>query len=182
MKRGKNKMKAEVVKGVRDQFPCDVISNNDFLAEICKSGHYQLTVQERSGGHYEFEGFHYFTPDCIHYWNQSNPNSKYKFIVARTPSETGPHSIVGVTLIGQYEEEPPYKAIQFIDVRRDYKRRGVATSMIKTLDLILANNEILVGSSLSEEGIQSNLHNLVRRYLTKSIYFDSLEEMWKKSK
>ena len=55
--------------------------------------------------------------------------------------------------------------VSYIDVREDIKKQGVATNMINFLNSTLNENDLIIGTDMSEEGQAANIHSVFSRIL-----------------
>lgn len=89
--------------------------------------------------HHQFAGFHYFSWDNL---GQAN------YLTALIDNK-----IVGIIKIGEYGEGCYYRqSINYIDIRKDCKNKGLASLMISKLDNFLNPNLPLVVTDESDEG------------------------------
>lgn len=72
---------------------------------------------------------------------------------------------IGVIHYGVWNKNP-YQSISYIDVAEPYKRKGVATKLIKELNKHLIPNMPLVLTDLSEEGKTVNIDKLFKKYIS----------------
>jgi len=111
-----------------------------------------------------FSGFHYFAQHHL-YGSFMDKNPEPHFLVAREEGTESPFDIVGVLKLGRYEEgkDVPYYAVNYIDVREDHKINGIATNLIKHLNYVLIEHDVLVGTDLSLEGQAAKLKDIIAR-------------------
>lgn len=128
-----------------------------------------------------YNSFHYFS-DCttrdnsIHLKkDQSNP----LYFMAIKNNE-----LVGVLkLSNEISEVFPnsyvkYEMIAYIDVREDCKRQGIATELYKAVNEWAKNSDkIIVGTSMSSEGQNANLHQLRKSLLKDCNNFETEYEL-----
>lgn len=126
-----------------------------------------------------FEGFRYFSP--IDFKQQEIGT---RFILATYKEE-----IVGVMKTKRYAQDnhayvdekekrtiPNYIAIRYVDVREDFKRRGMASALYKHLNTRLNSSDTVISSPLSAEGEKAALHTIRTTYITHCSSFNSLED------
>lgn len=125
---------------------------------------YKLNLQENGA----FEKFKYFAVNTIHC------NEGDYFLVKFNESS----EIIGIMNIKIYiDSDKPSKPIDYvsyIDIREDYKNKGIATEMIKVLSLFYSNKKI-AGTSLSIEGRKCKINNVFKKYI-KDNWFDDIDD------
>ena len=99
------------------------------------------------------------------YFSSADLNSLYcsltNFIVAIIDNE-----VVGVIKIREYEDHIKYQSICYIDVSAKYRRKGIASKMIKELDNYLQKNQPLVLTELSKDGQKARIDLIFKRNIT----------------
>ena len=129
---------------------------SDFMYDF---NSYEWTL--KSDENESFEGFHYFSP-----MNFQVGFYKEKCLVAFNEKED-PHDIVGLIWFGEYGPSglPTHQAVSFIDVRKDCRRRGIATALIKKFDSYIDRSRPMYISQLSDEGKLCHIGELFKNNL-----------------
>lgn len=135
-----------------------------------ENGYKIPTVRKPSG--WVFLDFQYFSSGDLNplYCSQNN------FIVAIIDNE-----VVGVIKIGDYEDYIKYKSICYVDVSAKYRRKGIASKMIKELNNYLSKNQPLLLTDLSNDGKKARIDLIFIReiYSTKVYVRSDMEQMFK---
>jgi hypothetical protein len=116
-----------------------------------------------------FQGFYFFAP---HYLTDNNPDPQ--FIVAHENKTRASGTMVGVIKLWMYKffpELPEYRAINFVDVREDRRRMGVATAMIRSINDFFTDEPWIVGTDETDMGKEAHLKDIIRRELKVCPYF-----------
>ena len=131
------------------------------------------TVQKPSG--WVFLDFQYFS--------SADLNSLYcsltNFIVAIVDNE-----VVEVIKIGEYKDHIKYQSICYIDISAKYRRKGIASKMIKELDNYFQKNQPLVLIELSKDGQKARIDLVFKRNITVTEIYTNQEmnQMFEKYK
>ena len=138
-----------------------------------ENGYKMPTVRKPSG--WVFLDFQYFS--------SADLNSLYcsltNFIVAIIDNE-----VVGVIKIREYEDHIKYQSICYIDVSAKYRRKGIASKMIKELDNYFQKNQPLVLIELSKDGQKARIDLVFKRNITVTEIYTNQEmnQMFEKYK
>lgn len=73
-----------------------------------------------------------------------------------------------------------YLAIRLIDVRADYRQKGVATALVKKFTENIPSNNNIVGGKATALGKQAKIHDLFKKLLYQNYYISevTLVEEW----
>lgn len=120
------------------------------------------------------------------YFSGADLNSLYcsltNFIVAIV--DIVDNEVVGVIKIREYEDHIKYQSICYIDVSAKYRRKGIASKMIKELDNYLQKNQPLVLTELSKDGQKARIDLVFKRNITVTEVYTNQEmnQMFEKYK
>lgn len=116
---------------------------------------FKIKTQNNGCGVYYFENFHYFSPEHLIKENDF-------YIIAHDSNNLT--NILGVLKYGWYGGNI---AVTYIDIHRQYKRKGIATQLIARFNDILTqyNTKYLELSRLSNEGKQANIDLVFKRLI-----------------
>lgn len=113
-----------------------------------------------------FCGFRYFSPCCF-----QMGHSLEKCLVAFDEKED-PQDIIAIIWFGEYGYSSKYQGLSYIDVREDWKRKGVATYLIKNFNNYIDHSRPICISQLSDQGQLCHLDEIFKKYLTTEVVFD----------
>ena len=88
-------------------------------------------------------------------------------------------TIIGVIYFGVWGNNR-YQSISYIDISSKYKRMGIATMLIKSLNKYLRSDLPLVITDLSDEGKAARIDLIFKKYITKTklyTYSEALEKV-----
>lgn len=126
---------------------------NDWVNKMYKKMDYLLSpFWKRDSGFPSMYGFHYF--------KNHDEIQGVKTLVAMQNNK-----FLGAIHYGVWNNNK-YQSISYIDVAEPYKRKGIATKMIKELNKHLIPNMPLVLTDLSEEGKAAKIDELFKKYIT----------------
>lgn len=75
--------------------------------------------------------------------------------------------VVGVLKLGTiHEKKYKYKYISFVDVKEEYKNRGIARLLYQHIEKTLDNDKKVVSSFLTSQGKIAKLDKLLKQYVT----------------
>lgn len=75
--------------------------------------------------------------------------------------------VVGVLKLGTiYEKNYKYRYISFVDVKKDYRQRGIAKLLYQQIESVLDNDRKVVSSFLTKDGKNAKLDKLLKQYVT----------------
>lgn len=113
-----------------------------------------------------YEKFYYFNIESI------GINSKYKHIFFTAFNEKELIALL------KFSQSPTNKEniwiISWIDVREDYREKGIATELIRKLnEYVKGKNFIIINTPLSEMGKVCKLNNLMRKIIVNCPFYQS---------
>lgn len=119
-----------------------------------------------------FAPFHYFGPVHLVYSLNLNPDFLVAWTRSSSRSKRNHRYPVGVLKYRQ-EEFCGYEhtMIEFIDVHKKYRQRGIATSLVRALNGLLPEGDVVVSTPLSPEGKNAQLDAVLRREMTRCSVF-----------
>lgn len=140
--------------------------NNEEIIELIYKGKSLPTIKTNDG---IIRSFHYFdVQDIICYYQPDD----VKYLVAYV-DEFKIKNVIGIIKYAWYND--CYIGINYIDIRVDYKRKGVATLLIKELDNYLVDKYVVI-SILSKEGKEAKINEVFKNNL-KCKTFDSTSQL-----
>lgn len=140
----------------------EMIKHNDLLNLIYSWNRYEYMLEIDDNN--SFKGFHYFSPVNFDYY------AKEDFIVAFNENS----EIIGVLAYGWYgfKNEEKYRGFSFIDVRMDYRNKGVSKELIKELSKQFKKDDSLTVSKLSNDGRNFHVLENIKKFINcKIIYY-----------
>lgn len=130
------------------------------------SGDYIMPIFEKYGSSGSFFGFRYFTPsDLIQNYYYTDKQDRTKYLCAMYND-----FVIGIVKVAYVDEGVKYLCISYIDVHKDFKRRGISKLLVQKLNEYLDNSLILVGTPLSDEGSLCKMDEVFGKYITNTIF------------
>ena len=126
-----------------------------------------IKIVENENGHYVYNKFHYFNPDHIYSYNESK--GRIFFVAYKDAKKC--KNIIGVlkTSIYEYYEQKPFRAINYVDVSKEYRRNGIARNLIKMVNEYMFNEkniDMLISSHITREGEKCGMRKLLNENIT----------------
>lgn len=147
----------------------DVMSGNElnaFLHTNSPLPYGESVTWTNSYNNNNIPGFRYLNYNTIH-----THMDDVKYLVAHKD-----WTIIGVICFGIWPYTKDHQSMSYIDVALPYRKKGIATQMIKELDKHLVKNLDLHLSPVSDTGKACNIADLFKKHI-KSVKCYSYEEM-----
>lgn len=149
-----------------------VMNEEELRVFLSKNEH---TKECNESGWYIIRGFHYFE-GCMSQYLDSAPEV-YNFVALED------NQLVGIfRVIRNMENTKDTELwIDFIDVHKDHRKRGIARSLYQLFNTWVKPNPdyILIGTCLSKDGDSAKLHHLRSSIITNCYSFTTKEELAK---
>lgn len=129
--------------------------NNEEMIELIYKGKSLPSIKTNDG---IIRDFHYFCVRDITNWSQPDD---VKYLIAYV-NKLEIKNVIGIIKYAWYHDT--YIGINYIDIRVDYKLKGVATALIKELNNHIVDKYIVI-SILSEEGKAAKINEVFKRNL-----------------
>ncbi len=122
-----------------------------------------------------FKGFHYFSYHTIRHSSLYTEEKQQKPIYF---SAYQGKALVGVLKLGHYvRNNYDFWAVNYVDVHKDYRQKGIATFLYERLNEWGKNQNIaILGTMLSKDGEKAKIHDLRRRILKDVKTYDTEQE------
>lgn len=128
-----------------------------------------------------YQNFRYFSPYDL------TPEEEANMYVAAL--ENG--EIIGILKMKRYEtedhehipesrknEQDTYIAIRYIDVRQEWKRKGVATQIFRFLNDFVVGSDHIVGSGETGEGYEAGIYEVRKKIITNCENYKDWDEFY----
>jgi GNAT superfamily N-acetyltransferase len=121
---------------------------------------------EDLAGRWAYEGFTYFKSANV----SSNLWITHRIFVAFDSD----NKIVGVLKFSPFQRFSKCGnvwIVNWVDVHRDYRKKGIATDLYQALNSWVSSDMIIVGDHFSEEGLNANLASLRTKIIINCLVF-----------
>lgn len=126
-----------------------------------------LNEGKNSNGSRVYEGFHFFSPIDF---NMASIMEYYCVMAVEGID------VRGVMLLYQDPQHPLSYSISYVDVRKDHQRQGIAKGLYVTLNGFLSQDNIVIGTDLTDKGKSAKLDRLRKKTITTCLSFDSFNQ------